>query len=118
MDLVKEYREKSIFKNKNEIFESLTHIFTFGVINSEYKKNKTIHNKEEVNVLIIKFLEDILSNDLATTQKDKLVVINLIDELSFRNEILNLIEKKNFHSSDMEKTSNRIGKKFMSSIKK
>ena len=32
MDLVKEYKEKSTFKNDKDIFESLRHIFTFGAI--------------------------------------------------------------------------------------
>ena len=117
MDLVKEYKEKSIFKNEKDIFESLTHIFSFGTIKSEYKSSQVIQNKEEVNELIIKLLENILSNDLATTKKDKLTVIKLLDELTFRNEILHLIADKNL-SHDLKKTSDRIGEKFMSSVKK
>lgn len=119
MDLVKEYKEKSAFKNDEEIFESLIHIFTFGTIKSEYKSAQTIHNKEFVNSLIIKFLEQILSDDLATTKKDKLAVINLLDELNFRNEILHLMASKNlFKDENIKKASYRIGRKFMSSEKK
>lgn len=119
MDLVKEYKEKSNFKNEREIFESLTHIFMFGTIKSEYKNTQTINNKEEVNMLIIKLLENILSDDLASTKKDKLTVINLLDELNFRNEILHLIADKNFsQDTDIKSASERLGKKFMSSVKK
>ena len=118
MDLVKEYKEKSTFKNE-DIFESLTRIFTFGAIKSEYKSAQKIHNKEAVNSLIINLLEHILSDNLATTKKDKLTVINLLDELNFRNEILHLIANKNLSQDlDIKKTSDRLGKKFMSSEKK
>lgn len=118
MDLVKEYKEKSIFKNEKDICESLIHIFKFGTIKSEYKNSRIIHHKEEINDLTIIFLEKLLSNDLATTKKDKLTVINLLDELNYRNEILHLIETKNISSIDDKKASDRIGKKFMSSVKK
>lgn len=117
MDLVKEYKENSIFKNKQDIFETLTRIFTIGTIKSEYKKPHIIHNKQEINDLTIKFLENLLLNDLATTKREKLSVINLLDELNLRNEILHLIENK-INSEDTAKSSERLGKKFMSSIKK
>jgi hypothetical protein len=119
MDLVKEYKEKSTFKNEQDIFESLTHVFMFGSIKSEYKSTQIIHNKEEMNSLIIKLLEQILSNDLANTRKDKLTIINLLDELNFRNEILHLIASKNLSQNvDIKESSDRLGKKFMSSVKK
>lgn len=117
MDLVKEYKENSIFKNEQDLFETLTHIFTIGSIKSEYKRPQIIHNKLEINYLIIEFLENLLLKDLGTTKKEKLSVINLLDELNLRNEILHLIENK-INSEDIAKSSERLGQKFMSSIKK
>ena len=113
MDLVKEYKNNSVFKNEKAILESLTNVFMLGTIKSEYKKNQTIDNKEEINELIIHLLENLLSNDFVTNQKDKLTIINLLDEFNYRNEILELIKKKN--NSELIETSNRLGSKFISS---
>jgi hypothetical protein len=66
----------------------------------------------------IKFLEGVLSNDLADTKKRKLSVINLLDEFNYRNEILHLMAVKNSSKgTEFEKTSERMGRKFMSSVK-
>ncbi|MCC9019139.1 hypothetical protein [Flavobacterium lipolyticum] len=118
MDLVKEYNEKSHFKNANDIFEVLADVLMSGTIKSEYKNPHTIENKEGINSLVIKFLEDVLSNDLANTKKRKLSVINLLDEFNYRNEILHLMAVKNSSKgNELEKTSERMGRKFMSSVK-
>ena len=39
MDLVKEYNEKSHFKNANDIFEVLADVLMSGTIRSEYKNH-------------------------------------------------------------------------------
>lgn len=119
MDLVKEYNEKSHFKNVKDIFEILAEVFMSGAIKSEYKSSRTIENKEEINSLLIKLLEDILANDLATTKKNRLSVIDLLDDLNYRNEILHLMASKNSLKVDesLKKTSERMGRKFMSSEK-
>jgi hypothetical protein len=114
VDLAKKYKEKTNFKNEEDISKSLANIFMFGTIKSDYKSSSVIKKKEELNELIINLLEEILSNDSLNTKKEKLEIINLLDELNFRNEILQMMEKKNV--SDIKKASKRIGKKFMSSI--
>ncbi len=115
MDLVKEYKRNTVFKNDNEIFESLRNVFMFGEIKSEYKSDSVIEHKEEINQTLIKFFEDILARNLVSNKNDKITLINLIDEFNFRNEILDLIKKKN--EKHLNKTSSRLGKKFMSSEK-
>jgi|SRR5690606_20545998 len=112
MDLVKEYKRNTLFKNENEIFESLKDVFTFGIIKSEYKTDAIIQNKEEINDTLVQFLESLLSKNLVNNKNDKITLINLIDEFNFRNEILDLIRKKNH--KNLKKTSERLGKKFMS----
>ena len=84
-----------------------------GAIKSEYKTTSTIESKEEINQILIQFLEYILSNNLVTNRSDKITLINLIDEFNFRNEILDLIKQKNH--GNLKKASTRLGKKFMSS---
>ena len=113
MDLVKEYKRNSIFKNEDEIFESLKNVFTFGAIKSEYKTDSIIENKEEINQILIKSLEYLLAQNLVSNKNDKITLINLIDEFNFRNEILELIREKNH--KNLKITSQRLGKKFMSS---
>jgi hypothetical protein len=72
-----------------------------------------------VNSLFFFFFEQILSNNLATTSEDKLTILNLLDEFNFRNEILHqLATKKISQNLDIKETSDRLGKKFMSSVKK
>ena len=114
MDLVKEYKENTNFKSVEDIFKSLASVFMFGSIKSDYKRGKTIKNKEEINDLTIRYLENILTNDLTSTKQEKLTVISLLDELNYRNEVLQLMEKQN--QSSVKKASKTIGKKFMSSI--
>ena len=119
MDLIKEYKEKSTFKNEKDILESLSHIFMLGEVKSEYKRNQTISNKEAINSLIIRLLEEILSDDLITNKKDKLTVINLLDELNYRNEILELIaSQKGYKEKEIKEISERLGNKFISSLNK
>ncbi|SFD09876.1 hypothetical protein [Flavobacterium phragmitis] len=119
MDLVKEYNEKSHFKDFKDIFESLTQVFMLGTIKSDYKSAQIIHKKEEINSHAIKFIEEILSNDLITAKKDKLALINLLDDLNYRNEILHLMASKNTQELEsLKKSSERMGRKFMSSVKK
>ena len=108
MDLIKEYKEKSTFKNEKDILESLSHIFMLGEVKSEYKRNQTISNKGAI-----------LSDDLISNKKDKLTIINLLDELNYRNEILELIaSKKGYKEKEIKEISERLGNKFMSSLNK
>ena len=116
MDLIKEYTQKSTFKNDADFYESLTQIFKLGTIKSDFKTLDILHSKEAFNSLTIKFLESILSAELATTIQEKVAIINLLDELNFRNEIIHLIANKDFEGK-LEETSKRLGKKFMSSVK-
>lgn len=115
MDLVEEYNRNTKFKDENEIFESLKHVFMFGSIKSEYTTDSIITKKEEINQSLISVLEFILSKNLVTSKSDKLTLINLIDDLNYRNEILDLIRTKNH--KNLNKTSQRLGNKFMSSKK-
>lgn len=114
MDLVKDYKANTNFKNVEDVFKSLASVFMFGSIKSNYKREKTIKNKEEINDLTIQFLENILDNELANTKQEELTVISLLDELNYRNELLHLMEKEN--QSSVKKAAKRIGKKFMSSV--
>lgn len=113
MDLVKEYQKNTNFKTMEDILKSLSAVFMFGTIKSQYKREKTIKDKEDINVLTIQFLESILSKDLATTKQDKLTVISLLDELNYRNEVLHLMEEEN--QSSIETAGKTIGRKFISS---
>ncbi|WP_158960692.1 hypothetical protein [Myroides fluvii] len=115
MDLLKEYKQNTTFKNEEDLLESIKDIFMFGSIKSEYKTNAIIDNKEEINQYFINFLELILSSNLVTKKTDRLTIINLIDEFNYRNEILDLIKQKNEPS--LKEASKRLGKKFMSSEK-
>ena len=115
MDLVKEYKRNTAFKNDNDLYASLIDIFKFGTIKSEYKDLVTIENKEEINQVFVSFLNTLLSTNLVTNRKDKLILINLIDELHFRNEILEMIKLRNEKAHIA--ASKRLGKKFMSSVK-
>lgn len=114
MDLVKEYKENTNFKTMDDVLKSLANVFMFGSIKSEYKKEKTIKNKEDLNDLTIQFLENILSNGLAGTKQEKLAVMTLLDELIYRNEVLRMMEKEK--QSSVKKASKTIGKKFISSV--
>lgn len=113
MSLVKEYQENTNFKTMEDMFKSLSSVFMFGSIKSQYKSEKTIKNKEEINDLTIQFLENILSNNLASTKQDKITVISLLNELNYRNEVLHLMEIEK--QDNLEKASETIGKKFASS---
>lgn len=113
MDLVKEYQDNTNFKSVEDMLKSLSSVFMFGSIRSQYKRKKTIKNKEGINELAIQFLENILSNNLATTKEEKLTVINLLDELNYRNEVLHLMEEQ--QQEEITKAAKTIGKKFMTS---
>lgn len=114
MDILKEYNRNSKFKSKEDYYKIVAQIFQLGAVKSEYKDQDTLSNKENINKLLVGFLENLLSNDMVQNKKDKLAVINLLDELNFRNEILGMIEAKN--SKNTKAASKRIGKKFMSSV--
>lgn len=114
MDLVKEYNDNTYFKSEKDLIESLTAVFNFGKINTAKKDKNTIENKEELNNLTIQFLENILKENLIQTTKEKLVVIQLLSELNYRNEILEYI-KSNKLSIQSKEAAERLGKKFMSS---
>ncbi|MFB9077699.1 hypothetical protein ACFFLS_00685 [Flavobacterium procerum] len=123
MDLVKEYKEKSNFKDVKEVSAVLATVFTdlfvLGTIKSDYKSKQTISKKEDVNSRTIKLLEYILSNDFVTSKETKLKVIKLLDDLNYRNEILHLMdESNNAAEEDLKKTAEQMGRKFMSSEKK
>ncbi|MCT3805539.1 hypothetical protein CMU96_06920 [Elizabethkingia anophelis] len=115
MDLIKEYNKNRTFKNDSDFFESLKDIFMFGNIKSEYKSNNLIDNKELINSILIDFLKNLLSKELLTNRKEKTAAINLISEMDFRNEILELIKEKNNNTVQI---SERLGAKFMSSVDK
>lgn len=116
MDLVKDYKENTNYKSVEDIFKSLSNVFMFGSIKSAYKSEKTIKNKEEINELTIQFLENILNKDLAKTKQEKLTIISLLDEMNYRNEVLQLME--NEQEKSINKAAKSIGKKFTSSVEK
>lgn len=115
MDLIKEYNKNRTFKNDSDFLEGLKDVFMFGNIKSEYKNNDVIDSKELINSIFIDFLKSLLSKELLTSRKEKLAAINLISEMDFRNEILELIKEKN---NNMAQISERLGAKFMSSVDK
>lgn len=112
MNLVETYKAQSL--QKQDYLENLFQLIKIGEVQSEYTNSTTINKKEEVNDLFISFLEKILANDLAVHRKHKLGVIDLIDDLKFRNEILHLMDEKNNKNAKM--ASEHLGKKFMSSV--
>lgn len=114
MDLVKDYKENTNYKSVEDVFKSLSNVFMFGSIKSAYKSEKTIKSKEGLNELTIQFLESILKKDLAKTKQEKLAVISLLDEMNYRNEVLQLMEKG--QGENIDKAAKNIGKKFMSSV--
>ncbi|AWK03307.1 hypothetical protein HYN56_03355 [Flavobacterium crocinum] len=123
MDLVKEYKEKSNFKNEREVLAVITSVFAElferGTIRSEYKSEHTINKKEDVNSFNVKLLEYILSNDFVTSKETKLNVVKLLDDLNYRIELLHLMNESNKSAlKDLKETSERMGRKFMSSEKK
>ena len=113
MNLVKEYKANTNFKTNEDVVKVLTNVINLGEIKSTYKKGKTIRIKEEINNFAIQFLENILSNNLASTKREKLILISLLDELNYRNEVLQLMGKEN--QASVKKAATSIGKKFISS---
>ena len=96
MDLIKEYTQKSKFRDEKKFFEIFSLALSLGVDESEYKEIDAIHKKEAIILLAINFIESILSADLAATKQEKLSIINLLDELNFRSEVLQSIANKKF----------------------
>lgn len=113
MNLVKEYKEHTNFKTMEDMFKSLSSVFMFGSIKSQYKSEKTIKIKEDINDLTIQFLENILSSSLASTKQEKITIMSLLDELNYRNEVLHLMEKEK--QAEVKKAAETMGKKFTSS---
>ncbi len=114
MDLIKKYQHNTDFKSDLDFLKSLAIIFNYGNIKKDKNGVTTKENKIAFNNLTIQFLENILKENLIQTTKEKLVVIQLLSELNYRNEILESI-KSNKLSIQSKEAAERLGKKFMSS---
>ncbi|HBL80436.1 MAG TPA: hypothetical protein DDZ79_11195, partial [Aequorivita sp.] len=90
-------------------------IFNFTNIKKDYKKISTVDKKEEMVDEIISLLEKYLELDIVKDKSQKLEIIDVLDKLRFRKEVLEVIKSK-IKFNDIEKAGNRLGKKSQSAF--
>ncbi len=114
MAVIDKYLEKTKINNEN-LHQVIFSIFDFTNIKRDYKKSSTVDKKEEMVDEIISLLEKYLELNIAKGKSQKLKIINVLDKLHFRKEVLEII-KSEIDFGDIEKVGNRIGKKSQSAF--
>jgi len=114
MDLIKNYSKMTKI-NTDSAFSVFSTLFEFSEVKSEYKSIKTIKKKEDINNYLLGFLEKVLQQDFIKDKAKKLELIKLVDQLNFRNEVLESF-KSNIPKKALMTISKRLNSKTMSSF--
>ncbi len=114
MTVIDKYIEKTKIENEN-LHQVIFSIFNFTDIKTTYKRVSTVDKKEEMVDEIISLLEKYLELDIVKDKSQKLEIINVLDKLHFRKELLEVIKSK-IDFNDIKKAGNRIGKKSQSAF--
>ncbi len=114
MTAIDKYIEKTKIEDEN-LHQVIFSIFNFTNIKKDYKKISTVDKKEEMVDEIISLLEKYLELDIVKDKSQKLEIIDVLDKLRFRKEVLEVIKFK-IKFNDIEKAGNRLGKKSQSAF--
>jgi hypothetical protein len=114
MTVIDKYIEKANIENEN-LHQVIISIFNFTKIKTNYKRVSTVNKKEEMVDEIISLLEKYLELDIVKEKSQKLEIIDVLDKLHFRKEVLEVIKSK-IEINDIKKAGNRLGKKSQSAF--
>lgn len=109
--------KRDIQIDEKNLSDFITYVFHYSEINSSYKSKSVINKKTEIIDLLIPLLEKSLELNENMQRDIKLQIMELLDKVNLRKEVLEFFESK-INKSDLEKASKRLGKKSQSTFSK
>ncbi len=114
MATIDKYIEKTKIKDE-DLHQVIFSIFNFTAIKANYKRASTVQKKEEMVDEVISLMEKFLELDIVKDKSQKLAIIDVLDKLYFRKEVLELL-KSEIKLKDIQETGNRLGEKSQSAF--
>ena len=114
MTTIDKYIEKTRIQNES-LHQVIFSIFNFTDIKTNYKRASTVQKKEEMVDEVISVMEKFLELNIVKDKSQKLEMIDVLDKLYFKKEVLELL-KSEIKLKDIQEAGNRLGKKSQSAF--